>query len=109
VLKRRDALAARRLAYIQVKTHTDEFDAAFQQVLENDLNQAKISGQLFCPDVSATNDHYIKLRGDKTISFAAKHSAQSKIKAPTPHTAGEKPLQKRAGRKKPEERPAPQA
>lgn len=104
------ALAADRLGFIQVKT-LNEFEDAFRQVLEANVNHNKISNHIFSPNVAALHGQFVKLSTDKAIAVAAKRSAQFKIgKAPNAQQpAGEKPNPKRAARKKPEERPAPQA
>lgn len=106
------SLAAKRLSVIQVKTHPEDFDESFAQVLTSNLSQSKISQQLACPEVAELHQQYIKIRRDKTIVLAAKQSAQAKITlkpASSQQTAGEKSNAKRPNRKKPEERTAPQA
>ena len=105
-------MVAKRFDRVTVKTHPEDFDDTFLQVLESDLNQDKVSSQLVSPHIASVYDNFVKLRTDKALVFAAKQSAQSKTgKGFVPRPAGEKPLQKRTGpaRKKPEERPAPQA
>jgi hypothetical protein len=108
-------LASARLSHIQVKTFPEEFDEAFQQVVQLTINKSKIEDQLTSDDLSALHREYIKSLQDKSITAAAKVALNAKIKlnSDKPSTsgqgAGSKPDKRRPARKRPEERTAPSA
>lgn len=111
----RDALelGALRISYLQIRAFPEEYEDSFQEVFTSTINQRKLSDQLVSREAAQLHDQYVKLRRDKTLAVAAKQGSQAKAnnnRASTSNqTAGAKPSARRADRKKPEERPAPQA
>lgn len=104
-------MAAKRISFIQIKAHPEEFDEGFQHAVALSLNQAKVHQQLPSIELAYSHLDYTKHVIDKSFLHSAKKVAQSAFnKSAAPHqAAGEKSNKKRAARKRPEERPAPQA
>lgn len=104
-------LAAQRISYIQIKTHEEEYGPGFSQVVASNQLKDKIAQQIASPIISDLFEVFAKYQQEKVVILAAKQAAQDKTAKPTTaqQTAGEKSHAKRSGRKRPEERPAPQA
>jgi hypothetical protein len=108
-------MGAERISFIQVKTFPEDFDEAFQHVVQVSINRDRVQDQLTSTKIASLHDVFSDSLQDKVITHSIKQALSSRLKfssdKPSSSTAptGSKSDKKRPARKKPEERPAPQA